>query len=158
MTNVLKSRWIVWRHDVFLTSWETFWHHDVFLTSWQTFGVFLMPWIVLTWWRLFDKGRTFWRPDVFLTNFLTSWYVLDIMTSWKVLAWHTFGRHDVMNFLTSWCVLYVMIRFWCHWRHNILWLHDNFWLHDKLLTSWQTFDVMMCHDEFFEAKTNFLSS
>ena len=186
MKNFLKSRWIVWRHDVFLTSWQTFWHHDVFWTSWQTFGVFLVPWIVFTWWRLFDKPfevmtsilsswrvftswRIFWRQgelsDVLtylLTNFLTSWYVLDIMTSWKVLAWHTFGRHDVMNFLTSWCVLYVMIRFWCHWRHNIFFYFmttfdfmTNFWRHD---VSWwifwskdQLFVIITCfwhHDEW----------
>ena len=162
MTNFLKSRWIVWRHDAFLTSWHTFWQHDVFLTSWQTFGVFLMPWIVFTWWRLFDK------PFEVMTSTLSSWRVF---TSWRIFwwqgehsdvltyFWRTFWHHDMfwrswrhgrfwhdilldaMNFLTSWCVLYVMIRFWCHWRHNIFLLYDNFWLHDKLLTSWQTFDV-----------------
>ena len=143
-----------------LTSWCIFNFMTNFLTSWRIFDFMTNIWRILyehfvimtcvyIMTNILTSGRPFWRPDVFLTNFLTSW---------KVLAWHTFGRHDVTNFLTSWCVLYVMIRCWCHWRHNIFLLHDNFWLHDKLLTSWQTFDVMTCHDEFFEAKTNFLSS
>ena len=150
MTNFLTS----WRIFYFMTNiWRIFDAMNCFYMMtyfWQTFWSnndnFVIMTCVYIMTNILTSGRTFWRPDVFWTNFLTSWYVFDIMTSWKVLAWHTFGRHDVMNFLTSWCVLYVMIRFWCHWRHNIFWLHDNFWLHDKLLTSWQTFDVMTRHD------------
>ena len=124
-----------------LTSGRTFWRHDVF---WRYENIFSVMTSVLTSWRAYDSMTNFLCNQLFdVITYAAPFDIMensfDVMKGFEDMTY--FGRHDapfdvMTNFLTSWCVLYVMIRFWCHWRHNI------FFTSWQPLTSWQTFDVM----------------